>query len=60
MSNGMHGPWSGRGANLEAAFEDAWHNAKNAGASPGTYKVEISIETTNPIHTYIVIISPSG
>lgn len=52
--------YKGRGANLEAAFEDAWHHAKDEGAAPGTYTVQIEIEASNPIHSYIVIISPVG
>lgn len=49
--------WSGEGANLEAAFNQAWHNAKHAGAPAGTYQVSIAIETENPIRGYIVTIT---
>ncbi len=56
--------WTGRSdgehASLHAAFEDAWHRAKKEGAAPGEYDVAIKIETTNPIHAYIVTITPSG
>ena len=52
--------FEGKGANLEAAFEAAWHEAKEDGAPPGRYTVEIEIETSNPIHSYIVIITPTG
>ena len=70
MTNLEQGPWeSGRGKTVEAAAEDAWENAKKGKAAPGlaakqapsgTYKVEIWIETTNPIHSYIVKLSPTG
>lgn len=56
--------WTGRSegdhASLQAAFEDAWHRAKEGGAPPGEYDVKIKIVTTNPIHAYIVVISPTG
>jgi hypothetical protein len=51
--------WEGRGVHLHDALDDAWKNAQKDGAGPGTYVVEsISIETENPIRTYIVIIGP--
>ena len=50
----------GRGGNLGAAFENAWNSAKENGAPPGRYTVEIAIETENPIRSYVVIIAPSG
>jgi hypothetical protein len=49
--------WKGEGANLEAAFNQAWHNANHDGAPAGTYKVAIAIETENPIRGYIVTIT---
>lgn len=52
--------YKGRGSNLGAAFEHAWNNAKEEGAPPGEYKVEISIETENPIRGYIVVITPDN
>lgn len=52
--------FEGRGGNLGAAFEDAWSNAKKNDAPPGLYTVEIAIEASNPIHTYIVVITPGG
>jgi hypothetical protein len=52
--------YKGRGGNLGAAFENAWNTAKENGAPPGVYKVEIAIEAENPIRGYIVIISPDG
>jgi hypothetical protein len=52
--------YEGKGGNLGAAFENAWDSAKGSGAEPGRYTVEIAIETSNPIHTYIVVITPSG
>jgi hypothetical protein len=58
--SGAQGPWRGEGPNLEAALVAAWNNAKNGGAGPGTFKVEISIKTVNPIHSYIVILTPDG
>jgi hypothetical protein len=61
MSSAAQGPpWRGEATNLEAAFEEAWRNAKNGGADPGTYKVEIYVKTTNPIHSYIVILTPGS
>jgi len=54
--------WKGRsqepGASLQKAIEAAWEAAKSAGADPGTFAVSIEIETKNPIHAYIVTISP--
>jgi hypothetical protein len=50
----------GRGGNLGAAFENAWNSAKANGAQPGVYTVELAIEASNPIHTYIVILTPTG
>jgi hypothetical protein len=52
--------YHGRGGNLGAAFENAWNSAKESGAAPGEYTVEIRIETENPIRGYIVIITPNG
>jgi hypothetical protein len=53
--------WEGRGEHLHSAIEDAWNQAKRGGAEPGTYVVEaIAFEASNPIHSYIVIISPPG
>jgi hypothetical protein len=56
--------WTGRseepGASLQAAFEAAWEQAKKGGGLPGTYDVAIKIETKNPIHAYVVIITPDG
>ena len=52
--------YKGSGGNLGAAFENAWNSAKEEGAQPGRYKVEIAIETENPIRGYIVVITPDG
>ena len=52
--------YEGRGGNLGAAFENAWKSAKESGAPPGRYTVEIAIEAENPIRGYIVVISPDG
>jgi hypothetical protein len=54
--------YEGRGGNLGAAFENAWNSAKGSGAEPGLYTVQIAIEASNPIHTYIVVITstPGG
>jgi hypothetical protein len=70
MSDNSHGPWApGRGKTVEEAAEHAWENAKSGKPAPGlaaehaqagTYKLEIWIETTNPIHSYIVTINPTG
>lgn len=52
--------WEGQGASIQAACEDAWHQAKQAGKS-GRFTVETTgFEASNPIHTYIVVIAPSG
>ncbi len=46
---------------LEAACENAWDNAKEDGDGRVDYKVEtIGFEAENPIHSYIVIITPDG
>lgn len=62
MSNGQHGPWTGHKPfpDLKGAVEDAWEKAK-AGQGPERkrYTVKIEIEASNPIHAYIVTISPS-
>jgi hypothetical protein len=63
MSNGQQGP-RGRGTkpfpNLKDAVEDAWNDAKRRDpSSSGTFKVDIYIDASNPIHNYIVVISPS-
>jgi len=68
--NGSQGPWKpGKGKSIEEAAANAWANAKKgtpeagltAGKAPaGTYKLEIYVETENPIRGYIVTISPTG
>jgi hypothetical protein len=70
MTNQAPGPWQpGKGKTLEQATEQAWENAKKghaargfvaAEAPGGTYKLEIWIEATNPIHSYIVGLVPIG
>lgn len=65
--NQGNGPWKGESrdkddkkASLQCAIEDAWENAKKDHAS-GTFVVDrIEIEADNPIHAYIVVISPAG
>lgn len=52
--------YKGTGGNLGAAFENAWNTAKENGAPPGVYTVEIAIEAENPIRGYIVVITPTG
>jgi hypothetical protein len=52
--------YHGTGGNLGAAFENAWNAAKEQGADPGTYTVQIKIETENPIRGYVVVITPDG
>jgi hypothetical protein len=52
--------WEGRGASLEAAFEQAWQQAKSNGKS-GRFTIDtIGFEASNPIHVYIVIIKSGG
>jgi hypothetical protein len=67
---GAQGPWKpGRGDTIEEAAEQAWENAKKGAPAPGlaaksapagTYKVEIFVETENPIRSYIVTLDPTG
>jgi hypothetical protein len=52
--------WTGRGANLVAAFEDAWHQAQRSGKSGQFCVDKICFEADNPIHSYIVIIKQGG
>jgi len=53
--------WEGYGKTLPTALTNAWNVAKKDGAKPGKYVVQsIVIETTNPIHGYIVVIGPGG
>lgn len=62
MNDDKH--WTGRSegehASLQAAFVDAWNEASRDGAPPGEYDVKIKIVATNPIHAYIVILTPPG
>ena len=68
--NGSHGPWKpGKGKSIEEAASNAWENAKKgspeagfaaAKAPGGTYKLEIFVETENPIRGYIVVLNPTG
>ncbi len=70
MSWTAQGPWKpGRGKTIELAAANAWANAKKGAPAPGlaaekapagTYKLEIYAETENPIHGYIVTLSPTG
>ena len=55
-----HGRSEGPDKSLEKALKDAWDQATKDHADPGVYDVDIKIETTNPIHAYIVILTPSG
>jgi hypothetical protein len=60
MSTSAQGPWRGQGPTLDAAFADAWNNARRGGAQPDMeYKIEIAIMGNNPIHTYVVVINPN-
>ena len=57
MSTNAQGPWRGQGPTLEAAFAEAWNNAKKGGAEKDKeYPIKISIAGNNPIHTYVVVI----
>lgn len=59
MATNAQGPWRGQGHTLDAAFADAWNNARREGAQPDKeYKIEISIIGNNPIHTYVIVIGP--
>ena len=64
MNQGGGPPWKGKSegddASLQAAIEDAWENAKGHHADAGWYVVDkIKVQTSNPIHTYVVLISPT-
>ena len=60
MSASAQGPWRGQGPTLEAAFADAWNNAKRGGAEKDKeYPIKVLIAGNNPIHTYVVIIGGS-
>jgi hypothetical protein len=70
MNDHAGGPWEpGRGDSIEKAAAHAWENAKNAKhapgfaaehAPPGIYRLNIWVETENPIRAYIVTIDPTG
>jgi hypothetical protein len=65
MHEGEGPPWKGKsegpGASLQAAIEDAWENAKGHQAQAGWYVVDkIKVETSNPIHAYVVLLNPTG
>ena len=65
MTHGEGPPWKGKSegddASLQAAIEDAWEKAKGHHAPAGWYAVsDIKIETSNPIHAYVVSINPTG
>jgi hypothetical protein len=53
-------PWIGKGPNVEAAVWQAWENAKAdvEREERREYKVEFFIEASNPIHSYIAVITP--
>ena len=65
--NGNGPPYHGRSeskpgapASLQDAIDDAWNNAKGKHAEAGWFVVDdIKIQTTNPIHAYVVLISPT-
>jgi hypothetical protein len=53
--------YHGAGKTLQEAFEDAWVQAKEKGAGPGTYRVtDIYFAAENPIREYSVVIGPGG
>ncbi len=68
MNQGKGPPWRGESkdkddkkASLQAAIEDAWENAKGHQAPAGWYVVDkIKVETSNPIHAYVVLLNPTG
>jgi hypothetical protein len=70
MSIQTKGPWKpGKSKKFEEAVEQAWEHAKEGKAEqgyaatkapPGTYKLEIWVETENPIRSYIVGLEPTG
>jgi hypothetical protein len=50
-----HGRSEGPHASLHDAIANAWDDAKGKNLPAGRYVVdEIEIETTNPIHAYVV------
>ena len=51
----------GVGKTLDAAFEDAWEQAKAKGAKPGVFRiVDMYFAAENPIREYSVVIAPGG
>jgi hypothetical protein len=53
--------YHGAGKTLEAAFENAWEQAKAKGAGAGTYRiVDMYFAAENPIREYGVVISGGG
>jgi hypothetical protein len=52
-----HGRSEGPNASLDDAISNAWTDAKGKNLPPGRYVVhKIEVETTNPIHAYVVTI----
>jgi hypothetical protein len=61
MADNKHGKGEAtKQEGLHTAFDRAWDNAKANGLAPGKYAAQIEVTTTNPIHSYIVILTPSG
>jgi hypothetical protein len=61
MASDTQPDWEpGSGDTIEEAAQKAWENAKNSSSPPGherkKYKLHISIDASNPIHAYIVVI----
>ena len=55
-----HGRSEGPDAKLDDAIANAWDNAKGKHAEAGWYAVhDIKVQTSNPIHAYSVLISPT-
>jgi hypothetical protein len=51
----------GAGKTLEAAFEDAWDQAKKSGAGPGVFRlVDLYFSADNPIREYSIVIGAGG
>ena len=51
----------GAGKTLQEAIDDAWAQAKERGAGPGTYRVvDIYFAAENPIREYSIVIGTGG
>ncbi len=60
MANNVEGKGKAtRDEGLHTAFDRAWEDAKVKGGKPGYYAAQIEVEAENPIHSYVVILTPT-